>query len=206
MKDSIGIFGGTFDPIHIGHINLACEVLKKTSFIQKILFMPAYLSPFKVNKPPKADVKDRLKMIALAIKPLGDRADLWDKEIKKEKISYTIDSLRELKKEYSKMFLILGATVASSFHLWKDYEEILALAPPIVAESKPFALFEPMPTMPAFCKKKLEEHLIKIPSLEISSTSLRKEYLEKSLFTPLIPSKVLDYIHKHHLYLESSRR
>ncbi len=207
MKDHvIAMLGGSFDPIHIGHLNLACEVLEKIPLVQKILFVPAYQSPFKLHRLPQAAANHRLQMLQIAIEPFKEKAAICDYEIQRKKISYTIDTLKELRKKHSSIYLILGAQIANTLHQWKNYEEILSLAIPIVAVYQPTAPFKPDPSMPLFCKKILKQHVITIRNLEVSSSMLRKEYCEKGLFTPLIPVKVLDYIRQHRLYLKRSKK
>ena len=92
MTKQIGFFGGTFDPIHFGHMNLAINALEKGQ-LDEIIFCPTNLSPFKIDSPPEVDAQKRYEMIELSIKDIN-KFSLIDFEIKKSKTYYTIDTLK----------------------------------------------------------------------------------------------------------------
>ena len=192
MKN-IGFFGGSFDPIQFGHLNLAIEIKEKLN-LDKILFCPANISPFKATKPPLAKAQDRLEMLKLAIKDIAD-FEICEMEINKEGVSYTIDTLSELK-NMGNLRLIVTEEALLNFHLWKDYKQILQIAPLIVGvrhnflnsfESENFTLSS--------------KNFVKTNMFEISSTIIRERLKKKKYCYHLMPKEVLDYIYKCQLYL-----
>ena len=192
MKET-GFFGGTFDPIHVGHINFVIEIKEKLN-LKKIIFCPTSISPFKIENPPEARAKDRYEMVKLAIKDING-FELIDNEIHKKNAAYTIDTLNILK-EKDKLRLIISEDALASFHLWKDYKEILNTAPLIVGiRKKEFANFK----SENFSLD--SENFVKTKIFEISSTEVR-ERLKKRLYVGhLVPKEVLDYIYMRKLYL-----
>lgn len=192
MKE-VGFFGGSFDPIHFGHINLAIEVKEKFN-LDKILFCPTNISPFKVNNPPVISAKDRYDILQIALKEIKE-FEVIDLEIKKEGLSYTIDTLNLLKNNYN-LRLILTEEALPTFHLWKDYKQILKIAPPIVGtRSKNLSSFE----SENFILN--SGNFVKTNIFEISSTSVRKRLKKRMYLGHLVPKEVLDYIYKRRLYL-----
>jgi nicotinate-nucleotide adenylyltransferase len=131
IVESIGIFGGSFNPPHIGHLILAqrCRELLQ---LDKIIFIPAYIPPHKIHTN-LINPNDRLKMIKLSIKgnPYFDYSDI---EIKRKGKSFTYDTLIALQNKYvkSKLFLLIGMDNYNDFCSWKNYEDILNLCKVVV--------------------------------------------------------------------------
>lgn len=201
-KKQVGFLGGTFDPIHIGHLQLAFEA-KECFSLDEVLFCPTFTSPFKIHETPAASACHRLKMVSIAIKEIEGFA-LLEYEISKESVAYTIDTIKFLKKkapetEYS---LILGEDHLSGFFKWKEPEELLRLASLKIASREGF-LKKNFLEIPQKYHALLEEGFFKIHNLEISSTYLRERLSCKNYSKHLIPPKVVDYIHQHQLYLTS---
>jgi nicotinate-nucleotide adenylyltransferase len=117
----IGLFGGSFDPPHIGHIN-AAKKAKDDLSLDLLIVMPAYVSPFKTDIK-KTSPEIRLEMCKAAF---GDFAEVSDFEINRGKISYTIDTVYHIKEKYpdSEIFLIGGSDIKSSFPKWKNSEKL----------------------------------------------------------------------------------
>ena len=189
----VGIFGGTFDPIHLGHLITAqsvCEIRK----LEKIIFIPAFISPH------KSDVKtsspeDRLNMIKLAIEgvPFFDYSDL---EIKKGGVSYTVDTLREFNKKYDSLEFIIGYDNIFSFHTWKDPDEIMKLAKIIVLKRKSS---HPPPFKDEYYK---EAVFVQTRGIEISATDIRERVKHNMPINYLVTPSVMEYIYKQKLYTE----
>ena len=121
----VGIFGGTFDPIHHGHLITTRAVYEKSK-LEKIIFVPCHISPHKL------DVKStqsthRMNMVRLAIEN-ASQFECSDVEIKKEEVSYTIDTLRYFNEFYSDLVLIIGYDNVAEFDTWKDPDGIIELA------------------------------------------------------------------------------
>lgn len=189
-KKKIGIFGGSFDPIHWGHLNMAISLMEACA-LDQVLFVPAGLSPFKEKTPPAVSGKHRLHMIELAIRGVKSFAAL-DWEIEKEGPSYTIDTVRRLSKDPDlQLHLLIGDDHLATFHRWKEADELIRLSPPLIA-----------------CRagsrqngaSTLAPYKIPIPLFDISSTVVRQRLIQKKYCDHLIPSSVLDYIEKHRLY------
>ena len=197
MKKKIGFYGGSFDPIHHGHIQIALQALE-SSLIDEVLFCPAGVSPFKTHHAPKANGFHRMNMVTLAIEDI-EGFTITDEEIKRPGPSYTIDSMLSLQKKNSnhEFYLILADDQLKGFSLWKEAQRLSKLFPLLIG-SRLFSSFDQLPKdfFPVS-----ENHCFFGPKLEISSTYLR-ERLKKGLYCRhLTPPKVLDYIHRHGLYL-----
>jgi nicotinate-nucleotide adenylyltransferase len=193
-QQTIGFFGGTFDPIHFGHLNLAIE-LKERAGLDKVLFCPARCSPFKSSAPPIASPEARFAMVEAAISGIeGFQATRL--EIDRQGPSYTIDTLRQLAAPDLQFRLILAEEALPRFHLWKEAFELLRLAPPLIgARGKRKA-----PPLSHRTGPLLARGLVPTRILEISSTEVR-ERLSQGLYSGhLVPQKTLDYITAHRLY------
>lgn len=198
-EEHIGFFGGSFDPIHFGHIHLALQMLELHK-LDRVLFCPAFLSPFRGDEPPRATPKQRLEMTALAIKPI-EKFSLLDVEVKREETSYTIDTIRSLKKDAENrgkkchFHLILGEDSLLRLADWKEIKDLLLLAPPLVGSRMPQAL-----SIPESLKPLIQKGITKIPVMEISSTEIRERIKKRLYCGHLVPAKVLDYIYENLLY------
>jgi nicotinate-nucleotide adenylyltransferase len=199
MKKKIGFFGGTFDPIHYGHIHLAI-CLKEICHLDEVIFSPAFLSPFKRKTPPEASSVQRLDMVRLAIENIPG-IFLDSGEIMEEKISFTIDALRRVKKRFAntEWHLLLSDEEVPRLMEWKEIEEVLQIAPPWIG-----GRFERFPK--GSLAERLKKSFVEIPKIEISSTLVRKR-LKKGLYCGhLLNEKVLDYIGQNKLYSNVNRK
>jgi len=190
----IGFFGGTFDPIHFGHINLALYLLENEG-LDEIFVCPARYSPYKKEES-SVSGEHRREMVRLAIEPLK-RFTLIDLELNRPGPSYTIDTIIMLKNLFKEdqFYLILGKDTLPGLSRWKNIEKLLELAPPLIGE-RPSAN-EPLDP---FVQKLIEKHLILAPIMDISSTDLRFRLRQGKFCGHLLPGKVVDYICQHHLY------
>lgn len=177
----IGILGGAFDPPHLGHLNLALEMLEKKQ-LDKIIFIPNGISPHKINV--IGSKKERLQMTRLLIKGIKG-LEVDDVEIQKEGVSYTIDTLHILQKKYRDMRLVVSCEAFKGMSKWKGYKEILKIAPPLVG---------------CRCRTICNDKFVFIRCMDISSTLIR-ERIKKDLYVEhLLGAKVLDFIHQNNLY------
>ena len=187
----IGFFGGSFDPIHFGHLYLAMQMLEMHK-LDEILLCPAYCSPFKTARPPHASPEHRLAMLQAAVAEIPHfRVSSY--EVERREISYTIDTLRNLQ-EPGIFHLILSDEAASHFHQWKEPEELIRLAPPFIGVRSASHLTGKMAEAlrPGFTETK---------AFPISSTEIR-ERLKKELYCGhLVPANALEYIRANSLYL-----
>jgi len=124
----VGVFGGTFDPPHIGHLLLASDA-RDALRLDKLIFIPAGAQPFKVDTPPIASPQDRLEMVRLAVSNEANYA-LDDAEISRKGLSYTVDTLEYLAERYagSELFLLLGQDSLGGFPQWRNPGRIQELA------------------------------------------------------------------------------
>ncbi len=196
-RRSIGFIGGTFDPIHFGHINLALA-LKEVCGFDEVLFCPTPISPLKKEHP--IPIKHRLRMVELAIEHIPGFL-LFDYEATTRGPHYTIDTIKYLIKDSKKrgghtsISLILGEDITDEFMKWKDVETLVELATPIVGNR----FKESLNKVPSI----LSENIHTIPMMEISATEIRKRLKNKLYCGHMLPAKVLDYIYHHQLYFKS---
>jgi nicotinate-nucleotide adenylyltransferase len=185
----IAILGGTFNPIHIGHLILAEEAREKLK-LDKIIFVPTCLPPHKDNSD-IAKAADRFTMIKTAIK--GNRHFLVsDVEIKRNGRSYTIDSLREFKKIYPRdeLYFIIGSDLLKYLDDWKDLNEIVKMVKFIAATRPGY----PLERIPAYIST------IPIRAVDISGFEIRSAIKENKSFRYLVPEGVFKYIDRKGLY------
>ena len=194
----IGILGGSFDPVHRGHLTLARESEKQFQ-LQKILFIPAYLPPHKIHGAglPVADARHRARMVELAIQ--GEpHWELCDLELRRSGVSYTVETLRELRRLYPaphELFFIVGADSFQDLLHWKDPEEILKLCEWIVAPRPTFALPKKLPS---------RFHLLQMTPLTVSATELREKIERGEDTSDWIPDSVAAYMAREKVYRRNS--
>lgn len=199
----IGIMGGTFDPIHLGHINLAMDAKKQVG-LDKVILVPAKLQPFKLDRK-TASAEDRLNMIECAIEDV-EGLDVSSLELDSESISYTyltIRAMRDIYGEKAGLYFITGTDSFLKIESWKNSEELLTGCSYIIG------------TRPGYKQKELESCIerirrdyntevrnIKNTQLDISSTEIRKRLKNGKQCRELIPYEVEKYIKANGLYKE----
>lgn len=210
----IGLFGGSFNPPHIGHVNVATTVQKKLG-LDIIHIIPAAQNPLKhpVEGPTP---EQRLQMTALAFDTYGEKFLVNDCEIKRGGKSYTIDTLRWFQQQFPKddLYLIVGFDAFEDFGQWKDANQILELAHLIVV-SRPGGDFpESKETLPEFfkpyaanfefnvleLKTKKTIQFLSLKDIEISAADLRKKIRAQRNTEKFLPLSVESYIREHHIY------
>jgi nicotinate-nucleotide adenylyltransferase len=212
MKNqSIGILGGTFDPIHLGHIQLAKYTLTHC-FLKEIIIAPNYTPPHR--KKPVANPKQRLKMIRLALENYPNfTAD--DREIRRQGKSFMIDTLKSLRKDFpnTSLCLILGFdTFANlpSWHEWKDllkYANFIVINRPDVATKITSPVKKLLKTAEITDPKELSENLngkiyqLQMPPIPISAAKIRKQLKHGEKPKDLLPEKVYKYIRENNIYV-----
>jgi len=124
----IGVFGGTFDPPHVGHLLVASDA-REALKLDRLIFVPAGAQPFKIHTPPVASGQDRVEMLRLAA---ADDANyvVDDAEINRKGLSFTVDTLEHLSERHpaAQLFLLLGEDLLASFEQWRNPARILELA------------------------------------------------------------------------------
>lgn len=197
----IAIFGGSFNPVHNGHLHLALALEERFAF-DRILMIPTNIPPHK----PAHDLatgEHRMAMLRLAVEQYPFLVP-DDRELRREGKSYTVDTLRELSREYpeQQLFLLMGADMLTSFTAWKDYREITRLATLIAAgrtEEKD-ELFGMERAADHLRSEGARVKICDIPVLEIASTMLRKSARRGDDLREYTPVSVAEYIQAHQLY------
>lgn len=192
----VGIFGGSFNPPHIGHLRLALSAAKELS-LDKVLIIPALKPPHKVN-PALASPSDRLRMCELTF---TDKVfEVSDMELHREGKSYTIDTIRAIRRQNpdDKLFLIVGADMLLSFHTWKDYKDILSLCTLVAAVREGDGSEE----LAAYKDKMLtgfDVRILEFTPIPISSSEIR-ESIKETGTSEFITLEVKEYIESRMLY------
>lgn len=201
MKQRIGVLGGSFDPVHYGHLILA-EQIKSEASLDKILFVPAYVSPFKMWSK-QTNGKHRKEMLKLAINK-HPGFEISTIELKKNETSYTYDTLVELQKHYgseTELFFIIGTDAFMRIEEWKYSEELLKHFSFLIGlrrgydEKKLETILDDLKT-----RYPLKAEYIRIPELEIASSDLRDRIAAGKSVKFLLPDSVIEYIKKNELY------
>ena len=202
-RKKIGIMGGTFNPIHNGHLVLA-ETAYEQFKLDQILFMPTK-NPYYKKMNQSATLKDRSAMVKLAIKdnPAFAFSDL---ELLRDGNTYTVETLRILTKNHSDTdyYFIMGADSLYHFETWRDPQDILNMAVLLVA-ARDDVSSHAIEGQIEYLENKYESakiHCLFTPNLEISSNNIRKRCKEGRSIRYLLPEKVREYILKHGLYQE----
>ncbi len=189
------IFGGTFDPPHIGHLLIAQTVFESEHF-ERLIFVPANISPTKKNET-HSSPKTRLKMLEISLIN-NTNFEISDIEIKREGISYTVDTLEKFVSssnlDKKDLFFLMGSDTLRSFHTWKDPERIMELCNIIVA------------IRPGFTPSDIPQWILdsvrfaNIPWFEVSSTNIKARWREGKTIRYMVPKEVWEYINENELY------
>lgn len=204
--NAIGVFGGSFDPVHIGHLWIAESALEQLP-IRCVHWFPAATSPLKPVGP-VATNDQRLQMLRLALSGCcGHSIDSW--ELDRDEISYTVDTLAYLQSSQPdrKLFLIIGSDSLNSFPRWKDPGQILEMSTLAVVrrggEPPPnYDVLDPFVT--CSIKQSLRYHEIQMPEIELSSFGIREQIRSKRSIRYRVPRSVEIYIRQEKIYTEPS--
>ncbi|MFH0731909.1 MAG: nicotinate-nucleotide adenylyltransferase [Candidatus Omnitrophota bacterium] len=186
----IAVFGGTFNPIHNGHLALANTAVEKFA-LDTVLFVPTYLPPHKLDTD-LTSAEDRYEMIKLAIDG-AEHLEACRLEINRRNISYSIDTLTFLKKIYpedTQIFFLIGSDAADKLGEWKDIDKIFSLCTFIVGMRPDYAF--------AANYKNIE--VMPMDPVDVSSTMIRQMLKEKASIGGLVPDKVAGFIEQYKLY------
>lgn len=196
MSRRVGVMGGTFDPIHHGHLVAASEVMASFS-LDEVIFVPTGQQPFKAGRDvAPAEHRYLMAVVATASNP---RFTVSRLEIERPGMSYTIDSLRALRESLGdvELFFITGADVLPQILNWKNAAELWSLAH-FIGVTRPGHALQPV-GLPEDGVSMLE-----VPAMAISSTDCRLRVAAGRPIWYLVPDGVVQYIGKHDLYRSSS--
>ncbi len=198
----IGIMGGTFDPIHIGHLILA-ERVRDSKELDQVIFIPTGVNPLKKDKNISSSVH-RLEMLRLAIES-NPYFSISTIEIERGGLSYTIDTLRALRVKYKDddLYFIIGSDIIFQLEKWKDFKELFKLCKFILVD-RPGNEYKEIDEkiQELNINYQLSFERITLPLMDISSSDIRNRVKSKKSIKYLVPTNVEDYIKKHKLYLE----
>jgi nicotinate-nucleotide adenylyltransferase len=191
----MGVFGGTFNPPHLGHLIVA-ESAKEALSLDTVLFIPCASPPHKSSRS-LADAECRLEMVKLAISG-NSSFQASDIEIQRGGRSYTIDTLRALTAMYprAQLYLLIGIDNLLELHTWKEPDEIFGLAE-VVSVNRPG--FEPADVRKDYLRRVTS---LRYPNIDISSSEIRRKAKMGKSIKYLVPSAVESYILKHGAYRE----
>ncbi len=189
----LGILGGSFNPIHTGHLLIAEHVRDRLK-LDQIIFLPAKTPPHKDIAPGISD-EDRFNMVQLAVEgnPYFKASGM---EIERGGISYTVDTIRQIisdTKIEGRIHLIIGGDLIQDIYKWKDYQELTTLVQ-IVVVSREEDLAENYFSKYPFIQS------VETVAFYVTSTLVRERVAEGKSIKYLVPEKVEDYIYRHHLY------
>jgi len=207
-KRKIALFGGTFDPVHLGHTTVAADAAKHIG-AEKIVFIPAKRSPLK-GFLPKASDAHRHKMIALAIAEQKS-FEVSDCELKKPAPSYTLDTIKQFQAEYGSDTLIhwlIGADSIDDLTYWHQIVELIDACNLTTmyragCKAPNFAKYEAIWSRRHV--EKLQRNVIKTSLIDISSTEIRNRLAAGHDVTNMLTPAVADYIRKHGLYQSKTK-
>ncbi|MCM1272518.1 MAG: nicotinate (nicotinamide) nucleotide adenylyltransferase [Clostridium sp.] len=201
MGSCIGIYGGTFNPIHNGHVMLIKSALAQYRDMERLILMPNNIPAYKENE----DIispKHRLAMLGLVASE-HDLVSVSDMEIKRGGLTYTYDTLCEIMNggQVSKIYFMAGSDSLMSIRKWHKYKEILKLCTLLIARRK-----EDYDQMEAFlCGLKKDVDFFDIQFIDMgyidaSSSAIRKKISDGNMPYGLLPDSVVKYIEKNRLY------
>jgi nicotinate-nucleotide adenylyltransferase len=198
----LGIYGGSFDPVHYAHLLLA-ETCREQAQLDEVWFVPNSLSPLKRSTPP-ASAKHRQEMLLLAIG--GNEAfRLCSKEIDRGGVSFTVDTLEEIHAEHPhhELFFLLGADSLHDLPLWRSPERICELALPLVVQrhgspTPDFTVLDKLLSPERMAQA--QSMLVHMPLVDLSSTDLRQRAAEGRSLRYRTPRAVERYIETQGLY------
>ena len=197
------LFGGTFDPIHLGHVEVCVAAMDRIG-AQQVVFVPARRSPHK-NCLPTASDPERIEMIRLAIQG-RPRLQVSDCELKRPEPSYTLDTVQEFRRQYGSradLIWLVGADAVKDLPRWYRIHELMEACTLAVMYRAGY----PKPDFTC-CKEtfsarqihKLENSVVPVPLIEISSTEIRDRISREQEVKEILAPEVYDYIQAHGLY------
>lgn len=196
MNEPIGVFGGTFDPIHYGHLIVA-ERAREELGLARVILVPAGRPPHKLLEP-MAGGEDRYRMVTLAAAS-NPHLVVSRCEIEREGPCYTIDTIRELRAQYDReICLMIGADSALEMPTWRGPEEILRESEVVALRRPGFELSQMAELLGDDQAKRVR--VLDTPLIDISSTEIRERVAGGRSIRYLVPEAVEAYIHERRLY------
>ncbi|MBR2431963.1 MAG: nicotinate (nicotinamide) nucleotide adenylyltransferase [Clostridia bacterium] len=199
----VGVYGGAFSPIHNGHIATAKAFMEKM-WLDVLFVVPTGEGPWKDISKGYVSARDRLRMCELAFEGV-EGVIVSDIEIRRQGPSYTVDTLRQLKDDDRRLFLLCGTDVIMKIGNWADADELFSLCyPTYIRRESDEELDEKIIERIAEYKQKYGKNVVKIvaPVVELSSSEVRKMIASGNDISGVVPPAVADYIKERGLYLD----
>jgi nicotinate-nucleotide adenylyltransferase len=196
----VGIYGGAFAPIHVGHV-AAAKAFMEQMWLDVLFVIPTGISPHK-QMSAGASNADRLEMCRRAFEGI-EGVIVSDIEIRREGASYTVDTLRELADDDRRLFMLCGTYMILTLDSWHEPDEIFRLSYPVyIRRESDESLDERLIEKVTEYRNKYGKNVVKIkaPAIEVSSSDIRRRIAEGEDITGLVPAAVADYIREKGLY------
>ena len=203
LGKALGILGGSFDPVHTGHVALAMDVYEQLN-LERVIFVPAYIAPHKVGQS-YASAQDRYKMTELAVAGFRNFC-VSDVELQRGNVSYTVDTMRELRRRYpesQEFYFIIGADSVPQLATWHEIDELFKLVKFAVVCRSGYEE-ECKAARLSFGKNAERIVLVKTPEYAVSSTQVRQHLAQGLPLDGLVAPAVAQYIKERGLYGFSS--
>lgn len=202
LEKKLVILGGTFDPIHNGHISIILDTIKILR-ADKGIIAPVNVPPHKSLLSNSASPEDRIEMCRLAVSDYSN-IEVSDAEIKREGISYTVDTLKFFKEKYKNynLYFLIGEDMAKTFKTWKEPEEICRLCKLCIFPRNGDKRGEIKKYKNQISSIGGSTEIINADLINISSTMIRERLFQNYGVYNLIPNKVLNYIKEKKLYIK----
>ena len=201
--ERLAIMGGTFDPIHIGHLRMADAVQRQLEF-DRVVFLPSFIPPHKQKRPDLASWQDRLAMVELAIKGYEDFV-VSSLEFDRGGLSYTYDTVNVMQELWpdAEIYLIIGEDSLTQLYTWYRVLDLLRLVYFVAAERPGYEGEAGVARLVKAYGPWTAEKIIhaEVPETAISSTEIRKRLREGKPIRGMTPPAVEEYIYTHGLYL-----
>lgn len=202
----VGIMGGTFDPIHYGHL-VAAETAREAFSLDKIIFVPAGIPCHKMNETTSARHRYLMTLLAIMSNP---HFEISRVDMDRGGVTYTVDTLTDLKKRLppeTKMYFITGADAILEIQSWKSPGEVLSMAEFIAATRPGYGLENLSRALgPLVVEFQDRIHILEIPPMGISSTEIRHRLAQGRSVRYLLPETVITFIYNEGLYGTSQAR
>ena len=195
----IGVFGGTFDPVHLGHL-VAAEEASELLALDEMLFVPAGQPWFKAGEP-VTDATHRLNMVRLAVES-NPRFRACGVEVARPGPSYTVDTLEHLHEKArpgTEIFLVLGLDALAEMHRWRCPARVFELST-VVGVARPGAEFDPAALSDIFPSAAERVIMLDVPLVDVGATELRRRASAGRSLRYLVPDGVEQYVREHGLY------
>jgi len=201
-----GIFGGSFNPVHVGHLSIAQQILNALK-LDRVFLMPAAQQPHKRDAKDMADAADRLEMCRLAVFNMRG-LDVSDWEMKRGGVSYTVETARAMRAAYgpdAQIFFLIGSDSLADLPHWYEIQELLTLADFAIADRRETpieeSLWEKLRTeLGARPVEKLRAGVVPVERVDISSTTIRRALAAGDKISGHLRRDVEEYIRKKGLY------